>query len=107
MGVAGLRGGNESARNYPEKGQFPESYPDEPHGHATRNTKAGDRPIKLFDGDGLYLWVSPTGARGWHFNYCFGGRVVDPPGVQPLTTAVKRRAARGAAGNCVDHYGVT
>jgi hypothetical protein len=30
-----------------------------------RNTKPSDRPIKLFDGDGLYLLVGPNGSRGW------------------------------------------
>jgi hypothetical protein len=43
-------------------------------GAAIRNAKVGDRPIKLFDGDGLYLLVSPTGHKGWRFNYYFGAK---------------------------------
>jgi len=39
-----------------------------------RNAKAGERPIKLFDGDGLYLLVHPSGTRGWRFKYYFNGR---------------------------------
>jgi hypothetical protein len=41
---------------------------------AVRNVRASERPRKLFDGDGLYLLVSPTGHRAWRFKYYFGGR---------------------------------
>jgi integrase len=41
---------------------------------AIRNAKAVERPIKLFDGDGLYLLVHPSGSRWWRFKYQFGGR---------------------------------
>jgi integrase len=41
---------------------------------AIRNARAGERPIKLFDGDGLYLLVNPSGTRGWRFKYYFQGR---------------------------------
>ena len=41
---------------------------------AIRNSKAGERPIKLFDGEGLYLLVNPSGSRGWRFKYYFQGR---------------------------------
>ena len=41
---------------------------------AIRNSKAGERPIKLFDGEGLYLLVNPSGSRGWRFKYYFNGR---------------------------------
>jgi len=30
---------------------------------AVRNARPGERPQKLFDGDGLYLRISPTGHR--------------------------------------------
>lgn len=30
---------------------------------AIRNVKPGEKPVKLFDERGLYLEVSPTGAR--------------------------------------------
>ena len=41
---------------------------------AIRNARAGERPIKLFDGEGLYLLVNPSGTRGWRFKYYFQGR---------------------------------
>jgi len=34
-----------------------------------RNAKAGDRLFKLYDGKGLYLEVTPTGAKRWRFRY--------------------------------------
>jgi integrase len=41
---------------------------------SARNAQPGARPLKLFDGSGLYLLVSPTGAKGWRFKYRHGGR---------------------------------
>lgn len=41
---------------------------------AIRNARASERAIKLFDGDGLYLLVHPSGTRGWRFKYYFNGR---------------------------------
>jgi hypothetical protein len=41
---------------------------------AIRNARVSERPRKLFDGDGLYLLVSPTGHRSWRFKYYFDGR---------------------------------
>jgi integrase len=41
---------------------------------AVRNARPGDRPRKLFDGDGLYLFVSPTGHRAWRFKYYIDGK---------------------------------
>jgi integrase len=38
---------------------------------AVRNTKPGDRPIKLFDGGGLFLIVAPAGGKWWRFKYRF------------------------------------
>jgi hypothetical protein len=39
-----------------------------------RNTKPADRPLKLFDGDGLFLLIKSNGSRGWRFKYRFEGR---------------------------------
>ena len=36
---------------------------------AIRAEKAGATPRKLSDGNGLYLLISPTGAKWWRFNY--------------------------------------
>jgi integrase len=41
---------------------------------AVRNARAGDRPRKLFDGDGLYLFLSTTGHRAWRFKYYIDGK---------------------------------
>jgi len=38
-----------------------------------RNARPTDKPRKLFDGDGLYLLISPTGHRAWRFKYYIGG----------------------------------
>jgi hypothetical protein len=39
-----------------------------------QNAKATDKAIKLFDGRGLYLQVSPRGKRWWRLKYRFHGR---------------------------------
>ncbi len=41
---------------------------------AIRTARATERPIKLFDGNGLFLYVTPSGGRRWHFKYRFGGK---------------------------------
>lgn len=41
---------------------------------AIRAAQATDRPLKLFDGNGLFLLVTPSGSRRWHFKYRFGGK---------------------------------
>jgi integrase len=39
-----------------------------------RGLKARDRPYKVFDGRGLYLYVSPTGSKIWRATYAFNGK---------------------------------
>ncbi|UJX40594.1 Arm DNA-binding domain-containing protein [Desulfovibrio sp. JY] len=39
-----------------------------------RNAKAADKPVKLFDGAGLLLQVSPTSGKLWRFKYLFDGK---------------------------------
>jgi integrase len=39
-----------------------------------RSTKPGAKPLKLFDGGGLYLLVNPTGSRWWRLKYRVSGR---------------------------------
>jgi integrase len=41
---------------------------------AIRNAKAGAKPLRLFDGDGLYLEVAPSGGKWWRLKYRFGGK---------------------------------
>jgi integrase len=37
-----------------------------------KNAKAADKAYKLFDGNGLFLFVTPKGARSWRLKYRFG-----------------------------------
>jgi len=39
-----------------------------------RNAKPGHKPIRLFDGGGLYLEISPNGGKWWRFKYRIGGK---------------------------------
>jgi hypothetical protein len=39
-----------------------------------RQAKPGTKAIKMFDGRGLYLLLSPNGSRGWRFKYRVDGR---------------------------------
>lgn len=39
-----------------------------------RTTKPAKRPRKLYDANGLYLLVQPTGARGWRLKYRYAGK---------------------------------
>ena len=36
---------------------------------AIRNAKPKEKPYKVFDEKGLFLWVRPTGAKWWRFRY--------------------------------------
>jgi hypothetical protein len=40
---------------------------------AIKNSKPAGKPVRLFDGGGLYLEVSPAGGRLWRLKYRFGG----------------------------------
>ena len=39
-----------------------------------KNAKRGDKTVRLFDGGGLYLEVSPAGGKWWRLKYRFGGK---------------------------------
>ncbi|KER81517.1 tyrosine-type recombinase/integrase [Xanthomonas arboricola] len=41
---------------------------------AVRNAKPATKPVRLFDGGGLYVEISPKGAKLWRWKYRFGGR---------------------------------
>jgi Arm DNA-binding domain len=41
---------------------------------AIRSAKPGAKPIRLFDGGGLYLEIAPSGGRWWRLKYRFGGK---------------------------------
>ena len=39
-----------------------------------RNAKPTDKPFKLYDGDGLYLQITPSGGKWWRFKYRFADK---------------------------------
>jgi len=39
-----------------------------------RNAKPADKPLKLFDGAGLFLLVTPSGGKWWRLKYRFDGK---------------------------------
>jgi hypothetical protein len=41
---------------------------------AVRNAQPGEKRRKIFDGGGLYLYLSTTGHRSWRFKYRFAGK---------------------------------
>ena len=41
---------------------------------SVRNAKAQDKALKLFDGGGLFLFVSPAGGKLWRLKYRFQGK---------------------------------
>ncbi len=41
---------------------------------AIRTAKAADRPIRKFDGGGLYLEIAPNGGKWWRLKYRFSGK---------------------------------
>lgn len=63
-----------------------------------RATKATDKPLKLFDGSGLFLLVTPEGGRRWRLKYRFDGKEkLLALGTYPeLTLAAARKAAAAA-----------
>ncbi len=41
---------------------------------AIRNAKPGDKPVKMADGQGLFLFVTPAGGKLWRLKYRLDGR---------------------------------
>jgi hypothetical protein len=41
---------------------------------SVRNAKAGESPLGLFDGQGLYLLAKPQGGNHWRLKYRFAGK---------------------------------
>lgn len=41
---------------------------------AVRNARPSEKPIKLFDGGGLFLLISPAGGKWWRLKYRFDGK---------------------------------
>lgn len=63
-----------------------------------RSARAGDRPRKLFDGEGLFLFVSPTGAKVWRLQYRRAGKQQTMTlGPYPRITLAQARERRESA----------
>lgn len=41
---------------------------------AIRSAKPGEKPVRMFDGGGLYLEISPAGGKLWRLKYRFDGK---------------------------------
>jgi len=63
-----------------------------------KNTKPGTKPIKLFDGGGMFLLVTPAGKRWWRLKYRFAGKEkLLALGVYPEVTLAAARKRREEA----------
>lgn len=54
-----------------------------------RTAKAIDKPIKLFDGGGLFLQVTPAGGKWWRLKYRFAGKEMSR-GIAPISSRRSR-----------------
>lgn len=60
-----------------------------------RNAKPGAKDVKLFDGGGLFLLITPTGGKLWRLKYRFGGtEKLLSCGAYPQTTLADARKRR-------------
>ncbi|WP_272545879.1 integrase arm-type DNA-binding domain-containing protein [Burkholderia cepacia] len=63
-----------------------------------RQAKAGNKPIKLTDGNGLYLLVKPSGSKLWRYKYRIAGKEnLFAIGEYPTISLQEARAARDDA----------
>lgn len=61
-------------------------------------SKSGDKPKHLFDGKGLFLLVTPKGAKWWRFKYRFNGKTKTISfGTYPEVSLADAREKRNAA----------
>ena len=72
-----------------------------------RNAKPKDKQYKIFDTDGLFLLVAPSGGRWWRFKYRFGGKeklmsLGTYPEISLLEARGKRDKARKQVANGID-----
>jgi hypothetical protein len=59
-----------------------------------QNSPPQKKPLRLFDGRGLYLEIAPTGSRWWHFKYRFAGKEKAEALVAEQARGVRLRNAR-------------
>ncbi len=65
---------------------------------AIKQAKPKDKPYRMFDADGLYLEVAPSGGKWWRFKFRFGGKEKRlSVGVYPEVTLKQARERRDEA----------
>ena len=65
---------------------------------AIRKAKPANKPIRLFDGGGLYLELATSGGKLWRFKYRFGGKEKRQAlGTYPDTSLARAREKRDEA----------
>lgn len=70
---------------------------------ACKNAKTKEKPYKIFDGDGLFLYVMPNGSKYWRLKYRFGNREKRLAiGVYPDITLQMARDKRMASRRLID-----
>lgn len=72
-----------------------------------RSAKPAEKPVRLFDGGGLYLEISPAGGKLWRLKYRFGGKekrlaLGAYPEISLKDARERREAARKLLANEVD-----
>ena len=72
-----------------------------------RNARPDTKPVKMFDSNGLFLLVSPSGGKWWRFKYRFGGKekllsLGTYPEISLAEARERRDAARKLVANGVD-----
>lgn len=65
---------------------------------AVRRAKPADKPVRMFDGGGLYLEIAPSGGKYWRQKYRFGGKEKRlAHGVYPDVSLAEARRRRDEA----------
>jgi hypothetical protein len=72
-----------------------------------RNAKLGNKPIKLTDGRGLYIEVTPSGGKHWRYRYRLDGKestfvLGEYPEVSAADARAKRDEARKLIGQGIN-----
>jgi hypothetical protein len=68
-----------------------------------RNAQVGDKPIKLFDGRGLFMLLTPNGHKWWRFKYRFAGKENKVSlGVYPKVSIAEARTKHAALRTMLD-----
>lgn len=65
---------------------------------AIRKAKPSDKPYRLSDGGGLYVWITPAGGKHWRLRYEVAGREkIMTLGTYPELSLAEAREARSLA----------